>query len=213
MVAKWKKAVASWTARILEFVGGPKIGGGLAVGSIVPELQIENWLNGTVDLSMASFDTDGNSTFMEFWSTQCRPCVESVPKIKQIHMGYRNEPVRFVTIHVDLYEPVAIEAIRSFVAEHAISYPVGIDRTGKTWETFAFQHLPHGLLINSNGEVTWSGSLFTHDVRQVLKKHVAKVDLPSLQIHKNQPNSNIQGHCDGDVCQIPTGTDQTDKKD
>ena len=51
-------------------------------------------------ISLASFE--GQSVFLAFWSSSCRPCIEGMKKSKENKRYLRNEPVKFVYISTDL---------------------------------------------------------------------------------------------------------------
>ena len=211
MVAPWKKRVASLTARVLEFFGGPRIGGGLKRGSRPPELKLDDWINRPE--SLIDYSNSGNGLFLEFWSTQCPPCVESVPKIRRLYGGYQGCDLRFLTVHVDLHEPPASDdKIQQFVTAWSIEYPVGIDRSGDLWNRFSFSHLPHGLLFDNEGKVAWSGSLFTHDLEKILTKYYgAPADVPDPGDARSEDNPALATtiDCEGGVCRIPGADDST----
>lgn len=206
MVEKWKQKVASTSATLLEFLGGPKIGGGLKVGVEAPGLRIENWTNLSETQERDLKSLKGKDVFVELWSSQCPPCVESVPKIKRVFAGYKDK-VQFRTVHVDLHDPPPTDQeIRDFVVNQSIQYPVGIDRSGDLWDRFAFSHLPHGLLIDECGRVKWSGSLFTNDIEAVFRRYYGAAAAHRRDDDKLESEGNYECEpvasvaCKGGVC-------------
>lgn len=178
MVASWKKNVARASSHLLESVSKIKIGGGLPVGTFVDldqEMQLKEWFNtGTNDFE------NKRDILLEFWSSQCDPSVESIPKTKRLHAGY-NDRLQILTLHVDiLKEKTTSDAFAKFIKEHDITYPVGMFRerpstTRTISERFAFNHLPHGVILDGDTyEVKWSGSLFTHNIERVVRGRYGK---------------------------------------
>jgi hypothetical protein len=129
-----------------------------------------------------------------------------MPKIRRLHAGYHNQ-LRFTTVYVDLHR-ATLDEIRKFVTQNGIMYPIAIDHSkGKVRETFAFTHLPHGILVDKNGIVRWSGSLFTHDAVKVLHRYYGKPDTateaieePRIVPTRESPESS---KCVGGVCRMP----------
>ena len=195
-------------AALVERLGGPKIGGGLPVGVVPPLFEIEAWLN-TSNGELIELDSlRGQPVFIEFWSTQCAPCVATVDKVRRAHAGYFSRGVQMASVHVNLHDPSPdVNSIEKFLHDHSISYPVGLDQSGTVWERFAFTHVPHGLLIDANGKVQWSGSLFIHDVEEVLTRfHGAPAPINECPAFVTDSGALVQGapECKGGVCPIPT---------
>jgi len=215
-VPAWQRVVASASAAVLESIGGPKIGGGLKPGSSVPllaskPLLLPNNNNNNNASSHHTYDTD--HTFIEFWSCQCSPCVEMVPKMKRLYRDY-SAKVQFQTIHVDLHGATNDE-ITTFLIQNKIDYPVRVLEShddDKVWETFQFTHLPHGLLLDRRrGTVLWSGSLFTHDLERVFHRFYGEAvdrtasldDINSELVFTTASPSTAAAaaECSGGVCQ------------
>jgi hypothetical protein len=53
------------------------------------------------------------------------------------------------------------------VKEHAITYPVAVDRAGRTWQAWGNRYCPSVYLIDKQGRVRyrWDGELNWRDVR------------------------------------------------
>lgn len=147
---------------------------GLATGTPAPSLGVERWLNnpGGAAIEVGPREVP---TLLEFWSRKCPPCVRCVPVIRAIQEAY-GDSLNVITVHVQLprgAEP-DLEAIQAFVEEQGVSYPVGIDTGGAPWERYDFGALPHGVIIDRDGKVLWSGNLVVWDIQKALEKHVGK---------------------------------------
>jgi len=204
-VPTWQRIVASASAALLESVGGPKIGGGLTIGTFVAPSLVP---------TPSGTRNNSQDTFIEFWSSQCSPCVEMIPKMKRFYKQYNNS-VNFQTIHVNLH-CASREEIKQFIVENKIDYPVDTlitedyEHHHDIWETFQFSHLPHGLLLNSQGMVLWSGSLFTHDLDGVFQQFYGKqraTNNDNDEVEATPPPTAVlhvaQQECSGGVCQRP----------
>ena len=201
------RRLASVSARIVQRFGGPKIGGGLDEGVVAPALVAQSWLNVDGEDRDIHEILTGRPVFVEFWSTQCKPCVAAVSKIREAHSGYATKGLKIVTIHVNLREPnPRLSEIRQFLRASAITYPVGIDFSGESWRQFQFTHLPHGVLLAADGKVSWSGSLFNYHIEDVLLRFFGEpepVDAMTNSVLTTEAVPDLTHQCDGGACELP----------
>lgn len=147
---------------------------GLNSGTPAPSLGITKWFN--VDhqaTDIASFQ--GRPVLLEFWSTDCPPCVESVDKMKALASS-ENQDLQVVTVHVDLdrEQPISPIDLENFLGQNQITYPVAMDSNGEQWERYEFHYLPHAVLLDANGLVEWSGNLVYYDLGEELENRITK---------------------------------------
>lgn len=127
--------------------------------------------------------------------------------MKRLYAGYQDR-VSFRTIHVNLHGATNSE-IRNFVQDNDIRYPVGIDQSDNVWKVFSFTHLPHGLLVDENGTVRWSGSLFTHNLEKVFTDFYGKPQAldddngTESDVPVNAPDGPVGMQCSGGACKLP----------
>lgn len=138
---------------------------GLDAGTPAPELVADAWINADAPIALA--DLRGGPVLLEFWSKDCSPCRGRIDEMQAIQAEYAPRGLQLVTMHVSLEKQAPrqdADAVRRFVAEWGIEYPVAIDQTGVGFEDYAFGYLPHAVLIDAEGRVTWSGNLVFGDV-------------------------------------------------
>jgi thiol-disulfide isomerase/thioredoxin len=144
---------------------------GLERGETGPELDIAAWLNvpgGVLRLA----DLRGRPVLLQFWSMDDPATLRHLDTLRTIQSEYARD-VRLVTVHVDLSRsdtPQDPGRVRAFLVREAITFPVGIDKRGFAFSTYQFTHLPHAVLLDEHGNVTWSGHLTTYDLEPAVRR-------------------------------------------
>ncbi|MGB0951900.1 MAG: TlpA family protein disulfide reductase [Planctomycetota bacterium] len=179
---------------------------GLEVGDQAPDLEINDWFSAAAPTPEADPESStpqpsalglrdfrGQPVLLEFWSSECPPCVASIPKMKEITLRHQGS-LQVVSVHVDLdrTKPVGADTLRAFLKENEINYPVAHDVDGLQWERFDFNYLPHAVLLDEEGRVDWSGNLVFYD----LGKRVERLSLPAAEAPA------INGSCENGVCSL-----------
>ena len=113
----------------------------------------------------------GKVVVLNFWATWCPPCVVESPQFDKIYRSMKAMGVEFVGLTV---KDPSKSAIRAFVADNDISYPIVYDETAKT----ALQlgklplaaALPDSVVIDKQGRVAavYVGPLARGDLQPVL---------------------------------------------
>jgi thiol-disulfide isomerase/thioredoxin len=94
---------------------------------------------------------DGKPRLVNFWATWCGPCVEEMPLLDRMH---RELDGRLHVIGVALDDPAAV---RRFVADTGVSYPILLDTPGPADASVRFGDtrgvLPYSVLIDAEGRI------------------------------------------------------------
>lgn len=143
---------------------------GLKRNSIPPALPEVEWVNTERNLPVSLEDLKGSPVLLEFWSGECGPCVKSIPKIERMKRAYQSKGLQVVTIHLTLdrenTEP-DVDAVKKFIETANISYFVGLDFKNESWERFDFKFIPHAVILDDEGIVSWSGNLCVKSIEKV----------------------------------------------
>jgi thiol-disulfide isomerase/thioredoxin len=101
--------------------------------------------------------------FFESWCTVCR---EQQPGINELVADYR-DVILFVGI-ASMSEPADVE---QYVSDNDITYPVGIDPSGRSWLQYAVAEPPLVALISKDGRVLrgWPGGVESDVLRQQIE--------------------------------------------
>ena len=87
----------------------------VSVGDIAPEFEAKQLGGSTFRLA----DYRGEkAVLINFWATQCNPCVDEIPTIKRIADTYRNQGLEVVGVSLDRDE----KTLRDFVKRERLSY-------------------------------------------------------------------------------------------
>ena len=124
---------------------------------LAPELQISQWLNGS-PVTLA--DLRGRVVVIHAFQMLCPGCVShGVPQAILIHNAFSRDDVVVLGLH-SVFEHHAVmgpEALKVFVHEYRIPFPVAIDRaqTGSdipcTMQAYGLRGTPSLIVIDRDG--------------------------------------------------------------
>ena len=125
-----------------------------------PAFELELLDGSTLDLSEEWDERPVVLVFFESWCTLCRDQQES---INDVVADYR-DIVLFVGV-ANLSEP---EDVEQYVSDNDITYPVGIDSTGRTWLNYAVTEPPLVALVSKGGQLLrgWPEGLAGEELRE-----------------------------------------------
>ena len=126
-------------------------------GSKIGELNLE-------DLNGEKFNLEnlkGKVTVLNFWFTQCKPCVAEFPELNNLKQKYINQDVEFFAVTWNNKE-----TIDKFLLNHNLDFK--IIPNGKTIiDKFKVPHYPYNIVIDKNGKIEYINDVL---VLNVLKK-------------------------------------------
>ena len=104
-----------------------------------------------VQRKLSSFIPKNGYLYIDLWSSGCAPCISEFPELEKTYSQYKNKGLNVLLISIDKN----MEDFQSAMKKHQIKFTSLIDTTEgeKVKENFPFSGIPHGILINSNGEV------------------------------------------------------------
>ena len=91
----------------------------LAIGDSAPDVSVPAVPTGSLDLETYR----GKVLVLNLWATWCPPCVEETPSLEQFAQKMREDGVMVVSLSVD----EDLSALKEFMKNYHISYPVGRD--------------------------------------------------------------------------------------
>ena len=121
---------------------------GWSVGSLAPEIQLHDLKGDTVRLS----DFRGKPVLVNFWATWCVPCRTEMPLIERKYREYKDSP-GFVILAVDVKDDSGIDAVRQFLAELSLTFPVLLDSEGRAETAYNILGLPTSFFIDRQGVI------------------------------------------------------------
>jgi cytochrome c biogenesis protein CcmG/thiol:disulfide interchange protein DsbE len=144
--------------------GPPVAGRGIAAGQLAP------------DFALDTLGEDGQTTFddllgkplvLSFWTTWCPYCLRQTPVLVAAANGYAGD-IRFVGI--DVAEDAGVVA--AYAAEHAIPYPVLLDRASQAAAAYAVNGFPTTYFLDASGHIIAHhiGSLSEAELKQYVEQ-------------------------------------------
>jgi len=95
----------------------------------------------------------GRVVLLNVWATWCPPCREEIPALQEIHQRYSARGLEVVGVTIDA--PGEEAAIRDFVRDFGMTYPVWHDPADRVSSTFRLMGVPSTFLISRDGTLLW----------------------------------------------------------
>lgn len=121
---------------------------GWSVGSQAPEIELTDLKEETVRLS----DLRGKPVLVNFWATWCAPCRIEMPVMEKKYRAYK-ESEKFVILAVDVKDDSGVDAVRRFLGELSLTFPVLLDSDGRAGTAYNVLGLPTSFFIDRRGVI------------------------------------------------------------
>jgi hypothetical protein len=178
-----------------------------------PELQISHWLNADSPITLAGLR--GRVVVLHAFQMLCPGCVlHGLPQAAKISETFPDADVAVIGLHTvfEHHAVMGVEALKAFVHEYRIGFPVGVDQAGVgsdiplTMQAYSMQGTPSLALIDRQGIVR------LHRFGRMDDMHLGAL-IGQLVMEMPEPSAGIKpgggalataaGLCDEDGCQIP----------
>jgi cytochrome c biogenesis protein CcmG, thiol:disulfide interchange protein DsbE len=97
---------------------------------------------------------EGRPVLLNVWATWCHPCRKEMPDLQRLHRERGPRGLQVVGVSID--ERGQEAAIRDFLREFGITYPIWLDPEDQVSPTFALIGVPGTFLIGRDGILLWS---------------------------------------------------------
>lgn len=144
---------------------------GWSVGSQAPEIELKDLNDETVRLS----DLRGKPVLVNFWATWCAPCRFEMPLMEKKYRAYK-ESEKFVILAVDVKDDSGVDAVRNFISELSLTFPVLLDSDGSAETAYHILGLPMSFFIDRRGVIraTRVGAMSEQYIDEQLQKIFAE---------------------------------------
>ncbi len=115
-------------------------------GKPPPALQVREWYNTQGKIPNLS-DLKGKVVVIDFWGTWCAPCRESMPKLKKLLDQHADKGLVIIGVH----STVGGHTVPEFLVNHNVTWPIAVDRDGRTVAGWAVDSYPDYYLIDRSG--------------------------------------------------------------
>jgi peroxiredoxin len=92
----------------------------------------------------------GKVVMINFWATWCPPCLEEMPAMERLYRQQKDAGFTLVAVSVDT-DP---KKVTPFVAEHKLTFTVGLDPKMDLANAYAVRALPSSFLVGRDGGLT-----------------------------------------------------------
>ncbi|MBI3663328.1 MAG: redoxin domain-containing protein [Acidobacteria bacterium] len=91
----------------------------------------------------------GRVVLMNFWATWCKPCMEEMPKIVDLHRQYGARGLVVLTVNLDADKSAAQKILKSSNPTFLVLHDKGLD--SRTAQVYDINTLPFTLLLDRQG--------------------------------------------------------------
>ncbi len=135
------------------------------------DIEAIEWLNTEVPLSIEFLR--GKVIAIHAFQMLCPGCVShGIPQATAMHELYAEDDVQVIGLHsvFEHHEVMTIDALKAFVHEYRLSFPIAIDQPGtdrpipKTMEKYQLRGTPSLILIDRQGRVRANQFGQVHDM-------------------------------------------------
>lgn len=119
------------------------------VGKTVPEYRAVSVDGDSVSLA----GQRGKVVLFNVWATWCHPCRDEIPELLVLYNKYKPRGLELVGVSIDANG--SDEAIRSFMKDFRMNYPVWRDPDERVSTEFLVVGVPATFLIDRNGTLRW----------------------------------------------------------
>ncbi len=119
----------------------------MRVGTVAPAFERPDLQGRSVALDRLR----GRVVFVNFWATWCAPCRSEAPSLEKLYRKLRGERFEIVALSID--ESESFVAVRDFVKEFELSFPVLLDQDQKIYQEYAASGVPETFMVDPRGRI------------------------------------------------------------
>ena len=120
-------------------------------GERAPNIDLKALTGSRVQLSKLR----GHPVVVSFWATWCGPCRAEFPELIKLQQQYDSVGLRVLAVNgldqEQRTEELGMKAVRQFVDDFAVSFPIALDKRGETRRAYRIVHIPTTVFIDSAG--------------------------------------------------------------
>lgn len=115
-------------------------------------------------------DYRGKWIVVNYWATWCPPCLEELPELERFHLDHQARNAMVLGINMERITP---KALRRFVDEQKLSYPILMAEPAAATELGKVPGMPVSFLIDPQGRVVARklGAVTAKTIEKLLAKH------------------------------------------
>ncbi len=114
-------------------------------GFLAPDFSLELLDGGTVSLA----DLRGQAVVVNLWASWCPPCRAEMPALQRAWEDYQDRGLVILAVNTTFQD--SLSAAATFIAEHGLTFPIPLDRTGSVSNRYLLRALPSTFFIDREG--------------------------------------------------------------
>ncbi len=115
------------------------------------------WLN--VDHALTMNELAGHVVVVDFWTSCCINCLQTLPTLAKIEDQFASDPVVVVGVHSPKFDAETERArLSDAVRQYSIKHPVAVDGSMKVWTAWGVDAWPTVVVLDTKGRAVWVGS-------------------------------------------------------
>ena len=114
-------------------------------GFLAPDFTLQTIEGERVTLS----ELRGQAVLVNLWATWCPPCRAEMPAMQKMYEEYKDQGFTILAVNMTYQDNSS--AIAPFIQEHALTFPILIDDTGKVADNYELRSLPSSFFIDRDG--------------------------------------------------------------
>lgn len=123
--------------------------------NLAPDLSgIAGYINSNSSLSISSLR--GRVVLVDFWTYSCINCIRTIPYLTAWDEKYRDDGLVIIGVHAPEFEfEKDYSNVKRAVEKFGIKFPVVLDNSFSTWQSYANHYWPHKYLIDKSGHIRY----------------------------------------------------------
>jgi thiol-disulfide isomerase/thioredoxin len=114
-----------------------------------------------------------NVVILNFFSTDCIPCIKEIPTYNRLAVKYRNHPVKMIYVNVDAN--VTDLDMQRFIIQRGIKVPMMVPNQKEAMRKYKAFTLPRMVIINREGKIQKIITGFSENLEAELSALIEKL--------------------------------------
>ncbi len=113
------------------------------VSGPAPDFTLDSLDGDAITLS----DLEDQIIVLDFWAIWCRPCVDAMPELEQLHENYADQGVTVLAINIEEDRDDVVE----FMTDYGYTFTVLLDTDGRVTDAYGVQGIPYTTIVDREG--------------------------------------------------------------